>query len=136
MEMRKKTIAMTMVDGKVVDNYEKQEAIAAKVVDLMGDAIVVYNLNRSNSPTTITKKMPYKCPLTGIIHWVPTTFYDEVGDVAYFKNKMLANIAIPKEVTPEHRVPVKCRLTGITHWVVAAKTIDPNVKITDRDLAN
>jgi hypothetical protein len=116
MEMRKKTVAMTLTpSGEIVDNYEK-----CKGLRLMDDAMIVYHLIRAPEVLpVITEKTPYKCPLSDIGYWIPKKKSEimvhygepeiltisaqnlgEVDDVAYFKNKMLQGLGIPKEIHP------------------------------------
>jgi hypothetical protein len=58
MEMRKKTVSMTMIDGKLVDNYERNK----RINDLMYDAIMIHTL-------PITKHY---------IKWVDVEFLNEM----------------------------------------------------------
>src|SRR4051812_41296811 len=100
MEMRKKTVAMTLVDGKLVDNYELPN------LRLTEDAAVVYRL--------IHKKVPFVCPIRGITHWLVSGNLEttkgkvlpypcgEVDDTMYFKNKMLQEWKVSKVIDKTH----------------------------------
>lgn len=81
MAMRNKTVAMTMVNGKIVDNYEEPKKYGVSLIHeasivhqrmrLMKDAIVIYHLIRS-----------------------PEVNLGEVDDIEYFNNKMLQGFRI------------------------------------------
>lgn len=64
-------------------------AISASIVALTERKSVVYPL--------IVAKEPFKCPLTGMVHWISSESLGEVDDVTYFKNKMLQDMGIPKD---------------------------------------
>lgn len=90
--MRKKTVAMTMVNGEIVDNYEDRfnygvsqiykAAVAYRNMQLMEDAMVIYHLIRAPEMSAQTLNL------------------GEVDDVTYFKNKMLQGMGIPKDLFP------------------------------------
>lgn len=95
MEMRKKTVAMTMVNGKIVDNYEDRSEYGVGLVNkavngyrklkLMEDAMVTYRLIRAPEIKVLT---------------IASQNLGEVDDVTYFKNKMLQGLGISKDINP------------------------------------